>query len=70
MRFYVYMFLVTVANILLTLLLPVRDLPNSRSHRIHLTTDIVQIDFVGIGSRFGLMLFLVGWPLNPHAYFS
>ena len=31
------MFLVTVANILLTLLLPVCGLPNSRHHRMHLT---------------------------------
>lgn len=53
MRFYMYMFLVTVANILVTTLLPVSRHPKFHPHKRYLSMHIVQIDFIGIGSRFG-----------------
>lgn len=71
MRFYLYMFLVTVVNILITVLMPVSNCPRLRLQKVHLTPWFIQIEFVAIGSRFGCsVLAHRGPPLNLHVSFT
>ena len=67
-RFYLYLFCVTLFNIVITVVLPVRGVLQVPSYEAHLTISFVQLEFVSVGSRFGYSISFSTTPLlTPHS---